>query len=111
MRRGLSNIPNMISVAQMSAVTLLMGLYTLPSASSASGSSSSFPNAGSSFGAGTGSTSTGFRGMGLGAAGGNKADPMMAKQMERDGYMADILKCIKCLELSESRWIMARRFL
>ena len=100
----------MISVAQMSAVTLLMGLYTLPSASS-----SSFSGGGSGFGTGSGSTSTGFRGMGLGAAGvgagGNKADPMMAKQMERDGYMADILKCIKCLELSESRWIMARRFL
>ena len=103
----------MISVAQMSAVTLLMGLYTLPSASA---SSSSFSAGGSGAGTGSspfsnvGSGSAGFRGMGLAAAG-NKADPMIAKQMERDGYMADILKCIKCLELSESRWIMARRFL
>ena len=103
----------MISVAQMSAVTLLMGLYTLPSASSSfsggggSGSGSSFVSGAGSFGG----LGLGAGRGGLGAAGGNKADPMMAKQMERDGYMADILKCIKCLELSESRWIMARRFL
>ncbi|THH02715.1 hypothetical protein EW145_g6716 [Phellinidium pouzarii] len=71
-RRGMSNVPNMISVAQMCAVTQLMGLYVLRASRESD--------------AGT-------------------------KARERDRIMQDIERCIHCLELVESRWIMARKFI
>ena len=72
--KGLSNIPNMLAVAQISAVTRLMGMH---------------------------------------AAATSSAGPldMKARLKEREKALGDVEKCIKCLEMAESRWIMARKFL
>ncbi|KAI5118928.1 hypothetical protein M0805_003752 [Coniferiporia weirii] len=72
MRRGLSNIPNMIAVSQVCAATLLMGLH---------------------------------------ASQATHEGDLETKKGESERVMQDVEKCIRCLELAESRWIMARKFL
>ncbi|EJD02602.1 uncharacterized protein FOMMEDRAFT_84516, partial [Fomitiporia mediterranea MF3/22] len=76
MRRGLSNIPNMVSVAHIAAVTQLMSMHAAQ----------------------------------VTASGSRDVDPS-ARLREREKYLQDVEKCIRCLEMAESRWIMARRFL
>ncbi|KAL5485496.1 hypothetical protein ACEPAI_8138 [Sanghuangporus weigelae] len=80
-RRGMSNIPVLIVVAHLAAVTLLMDLQ----ASQLSGA-------------------------GTGVGGTRKAD-LAVREKERKRYVEDVEKCIKYLEMCESRWIMARKFL
>ncbi|KAH8107479.1 fungal-specific transcription factor domain-containing protein [Phellopilus nigrolimitatus] len=77
-RRGFSNIPNMVSVAQLCAVTQLMSLHSEKAVRSDEAVTS---------------------------------EAQAARVRERERITQDIAKCIQCLELVESRWIMARRFL
>ena len=74
-RRGLSNIPNMIAVAHVAAVTQLITVHTLQTMSGA------------------------------------RDVDRIARLRECERYLEDVQTCIRCLELAESRWIMARKFL
>lgn len=51
--------------------------------------------------------------MGLHAimSGASGPQSVKARMKERENVLADVDKCIHCLELVESRWIMARKFL
>ena len=75
-KKGITNIPNMLAVVHIVATTLLMGLHAAAA--------------------------------GVGASGNKDIE---TRKREREKALDDVRKCTECLELAESRWIMARKFL